>query len=336
VALANAGLGVGTADGAGAGPHAGRSTELAPGGTLSLRTAVLGVPVIAAAVRAVPAHRAAVGRAAGRTATTGLSNRMRMGSVAEVAQDDSVAMRIRFIDPPPQAQAHVFRGPVLSRFDGQGGALEILAFRAALGTAGQRPGLALRGDAWSRCTSACCPCLEATARFRPWRACAPCRRDDLVWNHRSAAAAAAAGFAATATRFQARAGGPRHQPQRTPACRRLQSAHAGLGGTLGADPATPLPTRTPWPQAVMNHIRTGGYTYTWRPTPTADPAARTAIDESGLDRKEGFCEHFASAFVVVMRALGIPRAWSPATKAPTLASTLLPRAPKPCPTPGAE
>jgi len=55
-------------------------------------------------------------------------------------------------------------------------------------------------------------------------------------------------------------------------------------------------------QAVLRHIRTGGYTYTLEPGLYED----NAIDEFWLDRKLGFCEHFASAFVVVMRALDVP------------------------------
>jgi hypothetical protein len=53
---------------------------------------------------------------------------------------------------------------------------------------------------------------------------------------------------------------------------------------------------------VLQHIRTGGYTYTLAP----GAYGRDAIDEFWLDRKEGFCEHFAAGFVVVMRALGVP------------------------------
>jgi transglutaminase-like putative cysteine protease len=54
--------------------------------------------------------------------------------------------------------------------------------------------------------------------------------------------------------------------------------------------------------AVLRHIAGDGYTY------TLEPGAydQDAIDEFWLDRKLGFCEHFASAFVVVMRALGVP------------------------------
>ncbi|MEO8836641.1 MAG: transglutaminase family protein, partial [Caldimonas sp.] len=55
-------------------------------------------------------------------------------------------------------------------------------------------------------------------------------------------------------------------------------------------------------QAVLQHIRTRGYSYTLSP----GDYGRNGIDEFWLDRKEGFCEHFASAFVVVMRAMGVP------------------------------
>ena len=43
---------------------------------------------------------------------------MKMGSMAEVARDDSVAMRMRFDGPAPPPAEMYFRGPVLTRFDG--------------------------------------------------------------------------------------------------------------------------------------------------------------------------------------------------------------------------
>jgi len=54
--------------------------------------------------------------------------------------------------------------------------------------------------------------------------------------------------------------------------------------------------------AVLQHIRTGQYSYTLEP----GPYGAEAIDEFWLDRKFGFCEHFAAAFVVVMRSLNVP------------------------------
>ena len=55
-------------------------------------------------------------------------------------------------------------------------------------------------------------------------------------------------------------------------------------------------------QDVLQHIRTHGYSYTLAP----GEYGRDAVDEFWLDRKQGFCEHFAAAFVVVMRAAGVP------------------------------
>ena len=59
-------------------------------------------------------------------------------------------------------------------------------------------------------------------------------------------------------------------------------------------------------QAVLAHVRNGGYTYTLAPGVYGQGDERAAIDEFWLGRKEGFCEHFAAAFVVVMRAAGVP------------------------------
>ena len=51
--------------------------------------------------------------------TTGLSGSMRMGAMAEIANDDQIAFRIRFDGRVPPPEAMYFRGPVLSRFDGR-------------------------------------------------------------------------------------------------------------------------------------------------------------------------------------------------------------------------
>src|SRR5204862_3541820 len=59
-------------------------------------------------------------------------------------------------------------------------------------------------------------------------------------------------------------------------------------------------------QAVLVHIRTGGYAYTLAPGTYGETDPTAALDEVWMDRKEGFCEHFASAFVVIMRAMHVP------------------------------
>lgn len=54
--------------------------------------------------------------------------------------------------------------------------------------------------------------------------------------------------------------------------------------------------------AVLLYIRTAGFSYTLAP----GEYGRNSVDEFWLDRRIGFCEHFAASFVVVMRALEVP------------------------------
>jgi hypothetical protein len=88
------------------------------------------------------------------------------------------------------------------------------------------------------------------------------------------------------------------------------SAPAGTSIDTSGAPATP-PARSPgglaadgYAVAVLAHIRNGGYDYTLAPgavLPGVD-----ALDDFWLDRKQGFCEHYAVALVVVLRSLGVP------------------------------
>ncbi len=63
-------------------------------------------------------------------------------------------------------------------------------------------------------------------------------------------------------------------------------------------------------QALLQHIRTEKFVYTLAPEDDAPgPDGRPEphlIDRFWLDRRTGFCEHFATAYVVVMRAMGVP------------------------------
>jgi hypothetical protein len=52
----------------------------------------------------------------------------------------------------------------------------------------------------------------------------------------------------------------------------------------------------------LAYIRKSDFSYTLAP----GTYGRDAVDEFWLERRAGFCEHFAVSFVVVMRALGIP------------------------------
>ncbi|MFS2055461.1 transglutaminase-like domain-containing protein, partial [Variovorax sp. CT11-76] len=75
-----------------------------------------------------------------------------------------------------------------------------------------------------------------------------------------------------------------------------------LAREMLADPALAGAATPALVQAVLRRLRTGGYSYTLEPGVYGNDTA----DEFWFDRKEGFCEHIASAFVVLMRGMNVP------------------------------
>jgi hypothetical protein len=251
--------------------------------------------------------------------TTGLSNTMRMGSVTEVARDESVAMRIRFDGARPFPSQMYFRGPVLTRFDGLEWRPLGLPFAPAsvpdrlAGAAADRRAGALRGHA-----RAAAGRLGAAARgdheIRPVEGFRFSRREDLQWLAERPIYERIRVKAEAYPRYSlGTSRALRRDPGEPGAAARLQPAHPRLARALRAEPANRNLDAAGLSALVLRHIRDGGYDYTLSP----GEYGRNAIDEFWLDRKTGFCEHFASAYVVVMRAPAFRRASSPATRART-------------------
>ena len=241
-------------------------------------------------------------------AKTGLSGTLRMGGVAELAIDDSIALRARFAGPAPPANSLYWRGPVLSRFDGR----EWFRGESFARSVPRPLRLEVRGPALayemtlepSRLPML--PLLEATAERPTLRDVRMLQRSDLQWVTERPIT--------ERLRFSAKAW--------------LDYSHGPLQADLALRDDTDLPPgynpRTlAWAvalqrrpdlalaspeqlaQAVLAHV-TEGFTYTLTPGEYGDEDGRHAIDEFWLDRREGFCEHFSTAFVVIMRALDVP------------------------------
>ena len=85
---------------------------------LAGRAALLGAPLMVALFLLFPRIGPLWGIPQDAVGKSGLSGTLRLGGVAEVASDDSVALRLRFFGPPPPPNALYFRGPVLAAFDG--------------------------------------------------------------------------------------------------------------------------------------------------------------------------------------------------------------------------
>ena len=235
---------------------------------------------------------------------SGLSSSMRVGTIANLALDDTIAMRVKFEGPPPPQRDLYFRGPVLSRFDGR----EWRPLRSQTANLrSQMPSnLTVNGPAVKYEVT-----LEPTNR--PW----------IFVLDASATPPKVPGYEAVMTsELQWLTDKPVTDIVRYKAESHLNFSHGStLGGALmeytelppGSDPGTrnlaqrlrqenPGGDASALAQAALQLLRTGGYTYTLDPGVYGENTA----DEFWFERKQGFCEHIASAFVVLMRAAGVP------------------------------
>jgi protein-glutamine gamma-glutamyltransferase len=269
--------------------------------------ALLGAPVMAVLFvlfpRVAPLWGVPGDAMAGRS---GLSASMQVGSIAKLALDESIALRVRFAGNVPQQSDLYFRGPVLSTFDGR----EWRPLRSGFPARMQEPAsLQVVGAPIQ---------YEVTLEpnNRPW----------LFVLDATPAKPKLVGMEATMTpelqwladrpitdltRYSAQSFTDfRFGPQRQVASlqdfidlpasfnpRTLQ-----LAVDMRRDPRYATAGGEALVAAVMERLRSGGYSYTLEPGVFGQHTA----DEFWFDRKEGFCEHIASSFVVLMRALDVP------------------------------
>ncbi|MFZ5487880.1 MAG: transglutaminaseTgpA domain-containing protein [Pseudomonadota bacterium] len=282
----------------------------------ALRLMLLGAPVMAALFLLFPRIAPLWGLPKDTLARSGLAGDMQVGRMAALALDDGIALRVRFDLPggrtPPQSALY-FRGPVLASFDGrtwsalddmaQGGPWRRVSSPAAL----QVSGAPLRYEVtlephqqnWLLLIDAAPAPPGLPEGFQA--AMSP----ELLWRTNRPVMSVLRYRAESYPQF-------RHGPlQRNATLNAYTELPAGfnprtlaLAAQLraqtpvapGADPAPALV------QAALARLRTGGYRYTLEPGVFGTHSA----DEFWFDRKQGFCEHIASAFVVLLRAMGLP------------------------------
>ena len=277
---------------------------------LAGKTALLGVPLMVLMFMLFPRIGPLWGVPQDNQSSMGLSNTMSFGSVAVLAQNEAVAMRLRFDGPPVPAQTAYFRGPVLGHFDGMEWTVQQPSFPAVFNP---RADLAVRGEGIG---------YEVTLE--------PLRLKSIPLLEASTAAPQIDGVRVTQTDdLQWLADQPLYSRVRFRSVAHTDFSHGPVAPLIGLQdyidlPAGYNPRTLAWAMAMrrqpryaeasadvlaaalMEHIRTGGYSYTLTPGAYGEIDARSAVDEFWLDRKLGFCEHFAAAFVVVMRALDVP------------------------------
>ncbi len=281
--------------------------SLRQAGSLALRTALLGAPIMVLLFMLFPRIGPLWGVPQDGGGKTGLSSSMSMGTMAQLALDDSIAMRIKFFGPPPSPESLYFRGPVLARFDGKTWSASYSS--SAPPRTELRPSSpALRYEVTMEpLRLPLLPLLEVTTEVEGLDGMRAFRREDLVWSTDVPVAERKRFNAVGHTGFA-------HGPlQRAPSLKEYINLPVGYNPRtlawakqLGDDPRYAHADAPELAQAVMQHIRRGGYTYTLDPGVYGEAQPQGAIDEFWLDRKEGFCEHFAASFVFIMRALSVP------------------------------
>ena len=239
---------------------------------------------------------------------SGLSAQMEVGNLARLALDDSIALRVRFEGVVPPQSALYFRGPVLSSFDGR----EWRPLQPRLAT--RFPPLRLVDPQLRTAGEPVRYEITLEPHNRPWLLAldaAPqppqvpgvgtAMTSELQWLASQPVVDLLRYRAVSYPSF-------RHGPQRRQLVlpeytqlpdgfnpRTLELARQLLRENRRAGAPALV-------QAALQRLRTGGYRYTLEPGVYGEHTA----DEFWFDRREGFCEHIASAFVVLMRAMNIP------------------------------
>jgi len=231
------------------------------------------------------------------TARTGLSDSMSPGNFTDLLTDDRPAMRVTFDGAPPPADLRYFRAYVMWDYDGRSWRLGFVRRDDRKDPAPIEAAIAISYSIGLVPTQQrVLPSLDvalnapAQARLQPDHEILADKpvNDALNYTLRSA------------LRY-------RLQPALDE-----RSRQKGLQRPSGFNPRT-LALATQWrqrygnndaaiAQAALSLFHDGGFRYTLAPA----PLGRDSVDDFLFSTREGFCEHYASAFTLLMRDANIP------------------------------
>ena len=226
---------------------------------------------------------------------TGLSDSMSPGNLSQLAQSDAIAFRAEFEGDTPPQPLRYWRGPVMWDFDGRSwstGPTLLADFTPLEGGRGRyRYGVVLeahnRNWLFALETAATLPERARYTADGQLLARSPVRarmRYDLV----SVIAPAGPGSDEEPAALRRALRTPPGFNARTVALAEKLRAASGSDAEVV--------TR------AIALLREGGYVYTLEPP----LLGADSVDEFLFDTRAGFCEHFSSAFVFMMRAAGVP------------------------------
>lgn len=225
---------------------------------------------------------------------TGLSDTMTPGNLSQLALSDAIAFRAAFEGEPPPQPLRYWRGPVLWDFDGR---------------------------SWSSGMSYLVNFQPPQARGQTYRYSVVLEPHNRYWLFALETAASLPERSRMSVDGQILSTAPVRSRLRYDMLSVTNPVHEPREGRSALNRALRLPAdynkRTlalaaEWRNAggtdadmlnrALEFLRRGGYTYTLEPP----LLGANSVDEFLFDTKAGFCEHFASAFTVLMRAAGVP------------------------------
>ena len=228
-------------------------------------------------------------------AVTGLGDTMSPGSISTLGESDDPAFRVHFKGTLPPAEERYWRGPVLHDFDGY-------TWSRMPGHIYMRPTVEYIGTPYRYSVT-----LEPNSQ-RWWFALdtvteSPDRRVMLTFDYQLLASdpvTRPTTYEATSY-TRTRTTGPISRlalryDTRLPAERNPRSVQ------FARQLRESVATDADFVSAVLAVFRRGGFEYTLTP-PRLD---RDSVDDFLFNTRRGFCGHYASAFVTLMRAAGVP------------------------------
>ncbi|HTQ36009.1 MAG TPA: DUF3488 and transglutaminase-like domain-containing protein, partial [Steroidobacteraceae bacterium] len=259
------------------------------------RTALYAVPLAALCFVLVPRLPGALWGMPGNAAETGLSDEMSPGSISELSISEDIAFRVRFDGPAPPPPLRYWRGPVLHEFDGY--------------TWRRVPDEYLRAQPEQMLSA---PLhyhvmLEPQPRGYLFALDTPESLDGIEYRRLYDNELRASHPLGTPVDYDAvshlRA---RSVGELSPLARRLDMQlpkgrnprSIALAHQLRAQGGTDAD----YAARVLDYFRNGGFQYTMTP-PLLD---KDSIDDLLFRTRLGYCGHFASAYVMLLRAGGVP------------------------------
>lgn len=227
----------------------------------------------------------------GASATTGMSDRMRPGTIADLSLSGEIAFRVEFSGPMPPPAERYFRGPVMSLFDGMEWQAQPAIRAASLPQGSRRIDYVItlepNQNRW----------LFALEHATPREGQTLDAANVLL-----ASAAVRTRIRAALTSFtDARIGldiSPAHLATNLELPAGSNPRVTAFGARLRQDHPAPADRVA----AALSFLRKGDFVYTLSPP----RLGRNAADDFLFETRQGFCEHFANAFTVLMRSAGVP------------------------------